>query len=364
MLFATETINKTPVERLVKLWSKRYTPDVSTLLSQNSNFVWNELVETVSPEGRAKTISKLERLLDIHCKCAGIQTNALFSYIPNIMNLWESQRIAELAGQVYRKALDVYQQQSPSPDWFAEMPTMGTVNFSTYAKWWWTIPGLELSALKQLTKAVDGSYQELRSQYLSAKDSRAIGFMSTQFHLSSRLLTNRLTISEQLLLNPYFKFLEEQVCIPWQRVCAASAKYELNSLAFAIVEQLLPISTEIAKTVHRQAVRLNPNHHSLRGKLDTPDVKASSIRDIEMFQGYLWLCVLEGNMTAVEKELLPLCRMVFPAVNVTWELVEQLLPLLVNEIQARVEPEQMKVVLPYTQAMQQLFSQPLRKGNG
>jgi hypothetical protein len=75
-----------------------------------------------------------------------------------------------------------------------------------------------------------------------------------------------------------------------------------------------------------------------------------------MFQGYLWLCALEGNMTAVEQELLPLCIMVFPSIDVTWELVEQLLPLLVAEIQAYVKPEQMQLLLPYTQAMQRLFS--------
>jgi hypothetical protein len=48
--------------------------------------------------------------------------------------------------------------------------------------------------------------------------------------------------------------------------------------------------------------------------------------------------------------------MVFPSINVTWELVEQLLPLLVTEIQVRVSPAQMRLLEPYTQAMQQLFS--------
>lgn len=357
MVFAPEIVNKPPVERLVQLWSKRYTPDVSTLFSQHSSFVWVELVETASLEGRAKTVTKLQRLLEINCKCAGIQTSSLFSYIPNIVNLWESQRIAELASQVYNQVLEVYKQQSESPVLVTEIPKTETVDFSSYAMRWWTIPGLEVTTVKQLTRVLQGTYKELRQQYVSARDSRAIGFMSTQFHLSSRLLINRLTLPEQLLLSPYFKFLEEQVCIPWQRVCAAASQHQLDSPTLAIVEQLLPASTEIAKTVHREAVRLNPNHHSLRGKLDTPEVKASSIRDIEMFQGYLWLCVLEGNMTAVEQELLPLCRIVFPTVNVTWELVEQLLPLLITEIQGRVKPEQMQLLQPYTQAMQQLFSQ-------
>jgi hypothetical protein len=48
--------------------------------------------------------------------------------------------------------------------------------------------------------------------------------------------------------------------------------------------------------------------------------------------------------------------MVFPSIDVSWELVEQLLPLLVAEIQVRVSPEQVQLLLPYTEAMQQLFS--------
>jgi hypothetical protein len=75
-----------------------------------------------------------------------------------------------------------------------------------------------------------------------------------------------------------------------------------------------------------------------------------------MFQAYLWLCALEGNMMAIEQELLPLCIMVFPSIEVSWELVEQLLPLLVAEIQFRLRAEQIDLLLPYTQAIQQLFS--------
>jgi hypothetical protein len=80
-----------------------------------------------------------------------------------------------------------------------------------------------------------------------------------------------------------------------------------------------------------------------------------------MFQVYLWLCALEGSATVVEQELLPLCMMVFPSVDVTWELVEQMLGLLVDELMNRLKPEQKPLLMPYTQAMQQLFSNPEKK---
>jgi hypothetical protein len=61
-------------------------------------------------------------------------------------------------------------------------------------------------------------------------------------------------------------------------------------------------------------------------------------------------------MAVVQQELLPLCIMVFPSVDVTWELVEQMLGLLMDELMERVQPQHKKLLLPYTQAMQKLFS--------
>jgi hypothetical protein len=218
------------------------------------------------------------------------------------------------------------------------------------------MPRLSLSEVTQLATVLEPLLLQLQEQHLLVPDRRTIGFMSTQFHLSATLILNRLTLPEQLLLSPYFKFVEEQVCIPWQRVCAAAAQHSLDSPILNLVEKLLPVSREIAKSVYQQAAQLHSNHRSLRGTLTERGVKASTIRDIEMFQAYLWLCALEGNMMAIEQELLPLCIMVFPSIEVSWELVEQLLPLLVAEIQFRLRAEQIDLLLPYTQAMQQLFS--------
>lgn len=356
MLVTTRFVNNSSVERLIQLWAQRYIPDLSTLSSKPDRLVLSELIEAASPEGRTKTVVKLQQIVEINCKCAGIQTSVLFSYIPNIVNLTEGQGIARTAAQVYQKVLEVYQQQSLPPALLASWSQVEAVKFSTDSFRSSAQPKLELSEVKQLATEIEPLLLQLQEQHLSAPDRRTIGFMSTQFHLCSKLVLNRLTTPEQLLLSPYFKFVEEQVCIPWQRVCAAAANHELNSPVLALVEQMLPASMEIALNVYRQAAQLYPNHRSRRGKLSEPGVKASSIRDIEMFQGYLWLCALEGNMKAVEEELLPLCIMVFPSIDVSWELVEKLLPLLVAEIQARVSPEQVQLLLPYTEAIQQLFS--------
>jgi len=355
MLKTTRLANATSVERLTKLWAERYVPDLSILSSSTSCFAFCELVEAASPEGRAKTVTKLQRMVEINCKCAGIQTNALFSYIPNIVSLTEAQGIAVAAAQAYQKVLEIYQKQETPLALLPNSPLTETIDLATDTLKLSAMLKLSVSEVKQLSSALEPVLLQFQKHHLSGVDKRTIGFMSTQFHLSAKLVLNRLTLPEQLLLSPYFKFIEEQVCIPWQRVCAAAAKHKPDSPILAVVKQMLPLSQEIAKQVYQRAVQLYPEHRSRRGALTEPRVRASSIRDIEMFQSYLWLCVLEGNMTAVEEELFPLCAMVFPSIDVTWELVEQLLPLLIVEIQTRLSADGMHLLLPYARAMQQLF---------
>lgn len=356
MLRTTRLLNNTSVERLSQLWAERYIPDLSNLSKEIDCLTFSELLEAASPEGRTKTVAKLQRMVEINCKCAGIQTNVFFSYIPNVVSLTEGQHIARTASQVYQKVLEVYQEQSPSPALLATKSQEGTVNCSIDAFRSSAMLRLSIEEVKQLAITLEPVLLRLQEQYLLAPDRRTIGFMSTQFHLTSKLVLARLTLPEQLLLSPYFKFVEEQVCIPWQRICAAAAMHDLDSPTLTLVQQMLPASGEIALSVYDRAAQFYPNHRSRRGRLSEQRVRISSIRDIEMFQGYLLLCALEGNMTVVEQELLPLCIMVFPSIEVSWELVEQLLPLLITEIQTRLKPEQLRLLMPYAQAMQQLFS--------
>jgi hypothetical protein len=82
----------------------------------------------------------------------------------------------------------------------------------------------------------------------------------------------------------------------------------------------------------------------------------SSIRDVEMFQVYLWICVLENSIAAIQQELFPLCVMLYPPLKVRWELVRQMLHLLGNELQTRLTPPQQALFMPYFQSLWELFS--------
>ncbi|MFB8787989.1 MAG: hypothetical protein U7123_03905 [Potamolinea sp.] len=360
VLIINRSVNNTTSEYLVKLWAKRYIPDLFTVSLEEQRLALSGLIEAASPEGRAKTVAKLQRVIKVNCECAAIKTNSLFSYIPNVINLTESSKIAEFVAQIYQKILEIYNQQLPVIPAQKETAysVSNVVNFNSAAN---VItnqarPLLKMPAIEQLAREFEAVLKQLREKHLSAHDPRMIGFVSTQFHFSTKLVLARLTPSEQVLLSPYFKFIEEQICIPLQRVCTAAANYDLDSPALTIVQQMLPASRDIASTVYSRAAQLYPTHHSRRGRLKDKGIKASTERDLEMFQAYLWLCFLERNMTSVEKELIPLCIMVFPSVDVTWELVRGMLQLLLDEIMERVEPNYQQLVLPYTQGMQQLFS--------
>jgi hypothetical protein len=337
--------------RLIKLWTIRYLPELSRLSQLENRFPAAELVAAASPQGRAKTVTTVSRFLQISCEIAGLETNSLYAYVPNIVHLSETRRIAQSMKQVYDRALEIYAQQQP-PSHFLKFIDSSMELFSKVA-----MPVLVMPAIPSLVAELEPLLLRLQAEHLTAQDSRAIGFLTTQFHLSNRELCKQLSPYEVVLLSPYLKFIEEQVCIPWQRMCAAAVTHFSSSPTFALVEHLLPLCHDIAHAAYRQALVYSSQHTSRRGEFSQPEVGTSTIRDLNMIQGYLLLCVLENSMKAIEEELLPLCVMVFPAIGVTWDLVEQTLKLLVEEMLRRLDRSQQELLFPYTQSLRTLFTQ-------
>lgn len=349
MLLSTNTSKSTSVQHLLKLWAERYTVDVSSL-SKNPKF-YGQLMKAASPEARALTAAKLlNNVIYRTSNKAGIQAKSLYEYIPDIIDSELGQRINQFACQVYQKLLEVYQQQSGiviTP--IARKTTNEVVSEQV---------SISLSAIPNIVKLANELEELLlkyQDQHVTAKDWRVVGFLTTLFNFSNKLLINELTSVEKVLLCPYLKFVEEQVALPWQRVCAAAARHELGSPALTLVEQMLPMTSEIGSTVYCQLLQLFPDHRSLRGGLSDPDVAHSCLRDLDMFQAYLWLSVLEETIRPVEHELVPLCVMVMPSVGVKWEMIEKWKRLLVDEIESCVQLEQKELLLNYTQGMEQAF---------
>ncbi|ARV60227.1 hypothetical protein BZZ01_17745 [Nostocales cyanobacterium HT-58-2] len=351
LLKTVSTVENPSVENLLDLWAQRYTPELSSLFLLEDPLNYDSLIDANSAEGRALTVSKLtDNLLDINSQMAWVQTKTLHNYIPNILDLNEARRITQFATRVYKRLLQVYQKQSNSLALPKVRPSETASFFARHS-----LLSLGKPILTQLAYELEPILLVFQEQLLASKDWRALGFMTTQLKFTNKLILSYLTPVENVLLSPYLKFVEEQVCVPWQRVCAAAATYELGSLALTVVQQMIPAAEEIAQTVHRRLVQLFPNYYSRSGLLTDSDVAHSSIRDMNMFQAYLWLCVLEQSLAPVEEELINLCVMVFGSIGVKWELAEKSIQLLVVEVLDRSMPEYKSILLPYIQGIQQIF---------
>jgi len=337
MLKSSEIVKTSSTERLLNIWARRYTPGISSLLVHNSSC--DELLKAATPEGRALTANKLrEKMLDVNCQMAWIQTKNLYSYIPNVLDLSEARRITQFAFRVYKKLMEIYQQQSPKIE----------IENNTLSQW--VIPAVE-----ELAYALEPILIVFQEQHVVSKDWRSLGFMTSQLNFTNQLILKKLTPAEQALLTPYLKFVEEQVAMPWQRVCFNAVNYELDSPQLKLVEQMMPAAPEIAQSVYRQLTELLPNSRSRRGKLTDRGITHSCSRDLNMFQAYILLCFLEQSLTPIEQELIPLCAMVVEGVEIKWELTEKWCEVLASEIESRLDSQQKELIKPYTQGMKQVF---------
>lgn len=195
----------------------------------------------------------------------------------------------------------------------------------------------------------------IRQKY-TAIDPRVLGFVSMQFHYTGQLLLKLLPVSDQATVGTYFKVIDDHLYIPLQRLYEAAANYERNSSVLQILAKLLPVNSEIARKIVARTSELNPNYHCYSGTLSESKIESSSLRDVEMFQIYLCLCVLEQSIAPIQQELFPLCVMIYPTLKVRWELVRQMIHLIGLELRERLEPKQVALFMPYFQALWQMFS--------
>ncbi len=342
---------KTPsVERLLKLWARLYKIDLySSYLFEV--FSYNSFLEAASAEGRALTVAKFKNdLLLINSQMAWIKTNSLYSEFPNVFDFIEARYITDSAFLLYNQMLSIYQKQSLTIPSYTAKKSQVKDKYENNS-----LILSQISPIEDLAYVLEPILMEFQNQYFICQDWRAIGFMTTQLKFTNNFILDELTPIEQFLLRPYLKFIEDQIAIPWERVCAAASKYKLGSPRLTLIEQILSASEEISKAVYCQLVEFFPNYYSCSGRLSDPNVAHSIIRDLNMFQAYLCLCILEHSLAPVKEELLPLCEIVMEKLNVKGEILESCIQILVDEIIWRVKPEHYAILLPYVQGLQQAF---------
>ncbi len=326
---------------LIQSWASRYQPHLSALVEPNQEFPIAQLLDHLSSVGRKRTVDQVRRHLKINCELAGLDAHRLFAETQNVINLAKVRNLSMYVERIYDRLLTFYQDQAQ------QVPTMGSDMGN--------MPIASLPPISILAQALEPLLEDLRQAHLVDEDPRTIGFVTTQFHFTTKAIFKRLKKWDQVLLYPYLQFAEEQVCIPWQEICQIALRYPAHAPEVLLVEQMIQMSDRIAFTVYQQGRQQLAEMTSTRGDMSHPEVAASIIRDTTMFQGYLWLCFLKGDMTAVQDRLLPLCLMVFPSVGVSWEWVYQMLEMLIEQVKSHLTAHQWDAVRPVTDQLLETF---------
>ncbi|HEY9633052.1 MAG TPA: hypothetical protein V6D14_06585 [Coleofasciculaceae cyanobacterium] len=319
------------VQSLAVLWARKYFASVTGDEQQPPAKDANNLKEITSKQGRERTVEKLMQNLNLASAQAWSLTETLLSeeirrhgINPELINPME---IAADTRFLFQKVLDAYAQRSTP---------------------------------RRLSVIVGKDFGRVRQKYTSV-DRRAIGFVSMQFHYTGQKLLEWLLPSEQKLWTPYLKVMDDHMYMPLQAAYEAAGNHPYDSPALAAVQHLLPISTKIAISVCKQICRQHPSYASYSGFLCDPKVLTASIRDVEMFQVYLCLCVLEDDIRSVQRELFPLCVLLYPRLRVSWRLVQDMLKILGWDMHDRLSPDEMATFLPYLRTLTDMFSSEVFK---
>ncbi len=196
---------------------------------------------------------------------------------------------------------------------------------------------------------------KIRKKY-TQNDPRVIGFVSMQFHYTSVLLKSQLSPIEKTLLTNCFQVIDDHLYMPLHRAYDAAANRSDDDPSLMAVRRLIDCSGEIADRIVERVALMYPSYKTYSGVLSDPIVRISSRRDTEMFQIYLFVCVLEGSFSIVEDELFPLCIMLYPKLKVHWELIRQMLQIFGQEANAQLGDHLFAVITPYLQSLRDVFS--------
>jgi len=312
---------------LAVLWAKKYYLSVTARQEAKQKQTSSEsLAERNSANGRQKTALKLIQNLTLASAQAWSLTETMLSeeirrhgINPELINPLE---IAADTRQLFQKAWEAYAN--------GERP-------------------------ERLSVIVGKDCGRVRRKYTS-EDPRAIGFVSMQFHYTGQKVLEWLSPVEQALFAPYLKVMDDHIYMPLEASYEAAANHEAHSIALLAVQQLLPITTKIAHAVYERVSRQHPGYQSYSGALNSEVVKISSIRDVEMFQVYLCLCVLEGNIRSVQQELFPLSIMLYPCLQVSWTLIQEMLQAMLWEMHDHLSLAHVATFLPYLRTLSKIFS--------
>lgn len=334
---------------LLKIWVARYLPDLGVIPSQVRPHIEERLKRTILSGSRQATAHKMRSCLASDWGLAAAETQALLLAAGISVDTWDLQNLSIQVHKIYETLIDCYEHSfifSPVIEHLYDMESE-TGRLEAAA--------LVIPRFETLMFTLGPMLHKLKALYFSSINRHLIGFMTTHIHFTQQLILSHLSIDERLWLAPYLRLLDELTCLPWRRICSTASAVNRNPDLVAIVKKMLPKMGSISLLTYQKALQAYPHHISYRGRLHTETVQRSSIRDLNMFQTYIWLCFLEGNMSAIERKLLPVCMQAFSLTNVKWELANFAIATLIEVIQQQLTPSENALFAVYSDTIQALF---------
>ena len=334
---------------LLKLWLIRYLPNLGMISAPVRKHVEQRLRLAVADDARQTTQHKILKSLPAACARATTEAQQFLSVSGIAYDIWEVRDLTIQIHKIYETLLSCYAESFV----FAPMlDCLGTIDSDQGRM---DAAARILPDFNQLIWKIEPLLRELKVLYRFSSNRQMVGFMTTQLHFTQRHIIRQFDPYERLWLTSYFQMVEELICMPWRRICTSTLLKTSRLGSIALAKKMLPRTQAIAESVYRRALCDYPHHVSRQGRIQTEAVRTSSIRDINMFQAYLWLCLLENSLSVIENELLPLCLIVFPSTNVQWQLVTQGVENLMVTIQAQLSASEKTLFDKYAQPIQQLF---------
>lgn len=337
------------VPTLANIWAKKYIQNLQ-VDAPKQDVKSNNLEEIVSPERRSSTAANLLQSLRFSSAQAWSKTeNLLVGQLQAhgiSVDLIDPWQIASDSRFLLEQALQVYTKNAET--------RLLEINLTVDGQPLELESQTQLPTIGQLSVAIAQNVGKIRKKYTSI-DPRAIGFVSMQFHYTGQILLDSLPPLERLVVNSYFKVIDDHLYMPLQRAYDAAGNWEYDDLALESVRQLLSLTSKIARQVSLKTLAMHSDYQCHSGVLSSPQIRISSLRDIEMFQVYLCLCVLEESVSTIQQELFPLCVMLYPPLKVSWELVRTLLRLLTQEMNRCLDEKYVRLFDPYLTALSEMF---------
>lgn len=334
---------------LLKIWVARYLPNLGAISSPVRYHVEQRLRLAIAENSRRSTTEKLDQHLASDCVLARVDTQQLLVEAGINVDAWELQNLSFQIHSIYEALINGYRESfifSPIVEYLHTIDAEAS-----------QLEAAELIILRfeSLLHVISPMLRELKAVYFSSVNQHLIGFMTTHIHFTRQRLLSHLSTDEIIWLAPYLQLLDELICMPWQHICSVTAAAGHRPEAIALVKRMMPKVSSISALTYQKALQTFPTHTSYQGRIQSAPVQQSSLRDLSMFQAYIWLSILENSSSVIEKKLLPICLQVFPLTRVNWELVIFAITTITDIIQEQLTSVEEKLFATHADQIKALF---------